>query len=120
MQESPHAFPVVQVLQHAMGVSEPSSAAGVMTTAAASGLLPRLAVAVARTRPNTDAQILNVAVMLDPPRWNPCGYGRSFEASEQNCPRRAQNSLRWTGIPAGDIARHPIQDDLCAMASRGA
>ena len=71
MQESPQAFPFVQVLQQAMGASEPSAVDGVLATAAVSELLPRLAVAVARTMPKTDAQILNAALTLRPSEVNP-------------------------------------------------
>ena len=71
MQESPQAFPFVQVLQQAMGASEPSAVDGVLAIAAVSELLPRLAVAVARTMPKTDAQILNAALTLRPSEVNP-------------------------------------------------
>jgi hypothetical protein len=63
MHEFPQALPVVQVLQHAMGLAGGVPVAGpeeaLPVVIAGSYSLPRLAVPVASTNPNTDTQILN-------------------------------------------------------------
>lgn len=68
MQEFPQALPAVQILQHASELAgvTPKACSGEirMSGNPESGELPKLAVAVASSKPITDAKILNAVVIV--------------------------------------------------------